>query len=97
MTKNSFPIMTEMVNIAIAALAKRTDPLITRINQGETLSNEESKQLAHDLYNLANMMKTAAAAVDAATAEISDQEAEIKVMKQLLGLSDDAKTGKYDK
>jgi hypothetical protein len=43
------------------------------------------------------MMKTAAAAVDAATAEISDQEAEIKVMKQLLGLSDDAKTGKYDK
>jgi hypothetical protein len=86
--------MTEIVIIAIKALAERTDPLITRINQGETLTNQESKQLAFDLYNLANMMKTAAAAVDAATEEIADQDKEIAIMKALLGLSDSEKAGK---
>lgn len=94
MTDNAFPIMTTMVEIAIASLAKRTDPLIERVNAGEILTNEETKKVLHDLYNLASMMKTAAQAVDAATVEITEQDREIETMKALLGLADTEKAGK---
>lgn len=97
MTNTSFPMMTEMINIAIKALAKRTDPLTERVNAGETLSNDETKQLIHDIFNLASIMKTAATAVDAAIAEIEDQDKEIALMKALLGLSDSEKAENLDK
>jgi hypothetical protein len=83
--------MSGITNAAILLLAKRTDPLIARVNAGETLTNDESKQVFHDLYNLTSMMQTAAAAIDEATAEIDALDRDNATMKTLLGLSGDAK------
>ena len=94
MSNESFPMVTAMIDIAIGALAKRTDPLVARVNAGETLTNLESKQLCHDIFNLAGLLKTSAQAVDAATAELSAQDREIATMKALLGLSDTENAGK---
>lgn len=94
MPNEPFPMLTALIDIAIIALAKRTDPLTERINQGEILTNLESKQLVHDIFNLASLLKTAAQSIDTATAEIIDQDREISVMKALLGLSDSEKAGK---
>jgi len=94
MTNESAPIMSLIMDIAIRGLAKRTDPLTDRVNKGEILTNLESKQLVHDIFNLASMLKTAAEAVDAAMVQIEDQGKEIAVMKALLGLSDSEKAGK---
>lgn len=94
MSNTSFPMVTAMIDIAILALAKRTDPLTERVNQGEILTNTETKQLIHDIFNLASLLKTSAEAIDTATAEISDQDREIATMKALLGLSDSEKAGK---
>lgn len=94
MPNESFPLVTAMIDIAILALAKRTDPLTERVNAGETLTVSETKQLLHDIFNLASIMKTAAQAIDTATAEIEDQDREIATMKALLGLSDTEKAGK---
>lgn len=94
MPNESFPMMTAMIDIAIIALAKRTDPLTERINAGETLTNSETKQLIHDLFNLASIMKTAASAIDTAMDEIEGQGREIATMKALLGLSESEKAGK---
>lgn len=94
MPEKSFPMMSAMIDIAIIGLAKRTDPLTTRVNAGEVLTNLESKQLVHDIFNLASLMKTAAQAVDAAMDELDVQAKEIETMKALLGLSDSEKAGK---
>lgn len=94
MSNESFPMVTAMIDIAILALAKRTDPLTERVNAGETLTNLESKQLVHDIFSLASLMKTAAQAIDIATAEIESQDREIATMKALLGLADSEKAGK---
>lgn len=94
MTNSPAPVMAAVVDIAILALAKRTDPLITRVNEGEILTNLESKQLVHDLYSLASLLKTAAEAVDAAMVDLEAQEKEIALMKVLLGLTDAEKAGK---
>lgn len=94
MTNSPAPIMAAVTDIAIIALSKRTDPLISRINAGEVLTNAESKQVMHDLFNLASLLKTAAQAVDTAVDEIEKQEREIALMKALLGLSDTEKAGK---
>jgi hypothetical protein len=97
LTNESFPVMTEMINIAIKALAKRTDPLTERVNKGETLTNSETSQLIHDIFNLASILKTAAIAVDAAIEEMETQDKEIALMKTLLGLSESEKAEKHDK
>lgn len=94
MTNSPAPIMAAIVDISIIALSKRTDPLISRVNDGEVLTNSEAKQVMHDLFNLASLLKTAAQAVDAAVGEIETQEKEIAIMKALLGLSDTEKAGK---
>ncbi len=87
-------IMSAMIDIAIIALAKRTDPLTERVNAGEVLTISETKQILHDLFSLASLLKTAAEAIDTAMDEIEDQSREIAVMKALLGLSDTEKAGK---
>ncbi len=94
MSNESFPMMSAIIDIAIAALAKRTDPLTTRVNDGEVLTNLESKQLVHDVFNLASLLKTSAQAIDAAMVEIESQDKEIALMKALLGLTDAEKAGK---
>lgn len=94
MTNSPAPVMAAVVDIAILALSKRTDPIISRINEGEILTNLEAKQLAHDLFSLASLLKTAAEAVDAAMVDLEAQEREIALMKALLGLSDAEKAGK---
>lgn len=94
MLNESFPIMSTMIDLAIRALAKRTDPITARVNAGETITNLEAKQLVHDIFNLASLMKTAAEAVDAAMAEMEAQDKEIETLKALLGLSDSEKAGK---
>lgn len=94
MTNSAAPIMTAITDIAIIALAKRTDPLTSRVNAGEVLTSLETKQILHDLFNLASLLKTAAQAVDTAVDEIEKQGREIALMKALLGLSDTEKAGK---
>lgn len=94
MPNESFPMMSAVMDIAIRALANRTDPLTSRVNAGETLTNLESKQLLHDIFNLASMLKTAGEAIDVAMEERDNQKKEIALMKALLGLSDSEKAGK---
>jgi len=94
MTNENFPMVTAMIDIAILALAKRTDPLTIRVNAGETLTTSETKQLLHDIFNLASLLKTSAQAIDTATDELDRQDKEITLMKALLGLSDTEKAGK---
>jgi len=85
--------LTSLINTAIVALAERTDPLITRVNEGGVLTNAESHQVFHDMFKLTTIMKASATAIEAAQGELAAQDKEIAMMKVLLGLTDSQKAG----
>lgn len=88
MTEYSPTRHSDLVNIALGSLAQRNDPLITRINNGEILTNLESKSLAMDLYNLASIMQVSSTVIDELEHKLVTKNSEIDLMKTLLGLSE---------
>lgn len=98
MTNPNSATITNLINAAIVALSQRTDPLITRVNEGGVLTNAESKQVFFDMYKLTTIMKESAVAIGASMdeldrldAEILVKDKEIALMKALLGLDDTEK------
>lgn len=86
--------LSDLIDVSIRALSDRTDPLISRVNDGGTLTNAETKQVLIDLYKLTSIMKTSAVALDEANKEIKTRDIEIALMKVLLGLDDSQKSEK---
>lgn len=86
--------LTALNQIALIALAQRNDPLITRINAGETLTNAESAQMATDLYKLAEIMKVSGKIIAEYEAELTAKDAAIETMSVLLGLNPEDSTAK---
>jgi polyhydroxyalkanoate synthesis regulator phasin len=83
--------VTVIIDSAIRSLSERTDPLITRVNEGGTLTTAETKQILHDLFKLAKVMKASAEAITLASDKIGEQEKEIEILRALLGLGEPKK------